>query len=72
MSEVRWYISFLHFKTYFPDTLNYFALTVTNALLSLAENTNNKQNALVYFFFAFQDLQNSISWGPPFVLCCGL
>ena len=27
---------------------------------------------LVYFIFAFQDLQNSVPWGPPFVLSSGL
>ena len=27
---------------------------------------------LVHFIFAFQDLQNSVPWGPPFALCFSL
>ena len=28
--------------------------------------------SLVYFIFAFQDLQNSVLWSPLLALCCGL
>ena len=27
---------------------------------------------LVYFIFAFKEIQNSVRWGPPFALFSGL
>ena len=55
------------------DAVKYFAQSVI-FLLSSTKYTENEPSLtflqpLVYFIFAFQDLQNLVPWCPPFALC---
>ena len=42
---------------------------ITRQMTPLLDNLLFELYLLVYFIFAFQDLQNSISWSSNFALC---
>ena len=46
--------------------------TITSKVTPFFSSTPRALSVGIYFIFAFQDLQNSVSWGPPFALCSGL